>query len=87
MIDLAVNRDQVQIESTKLVSGERVLRVTEPTTGFVLEKKLDGKLPVILQMGQLLRMFEAALGALRKCRLERCEEDRSRVAEALGAGR
>lgn len=61
-----LNRDQIQIESTKLVSGERVLRLTELGSGYVLEKKLDRRISVVQQKQQLLRMFEAALASMQK---------------------
>lgn len=54
-------RDKIQIELIKLVSGERLLRLTEPHSGLSLEKKLDAKLPVVRQKQQLLKVFEAAL--------------------------
>jgi hypothetical protein len=61
-----LNRDQIQIESTKLASGERVLRLTELESGYVLEKKLDGRVSVVRQKQQLVRMFEAALASVQK---------------------
>jgi len=61
-----LNRDQIQIESTKLATGERVLRLTEVASGYVLEKKLDRRVSVVQQKQQLLRMFEAALASLQK---------------------
>jgi hypothetical protein len=52
---------KIQIELIKLVSGERLLRLTEPHSGLSLEKKLDAKQPVVRQKQQLLKVFEAAL--------------------------
>jgi hypothetical protein len=56
-----LNRDQIQIASIKLAGGDRLLRLTEPVSGFALEKKLDVAVPVVQQKEQLFRMFEAAL--------------------------
>lgn len=61
-----LNLDQIQIESTKLANGERVLRLTQLASGYVLEKKLDRQRSVVQQKQQLLRMFEAALASLQK---------------------
>ena len=57
MIDLST----IQIDLIKLVSGERLLRLTEPQSGLALEKKLDAKQPVVRQKERLLGVFEAAL--------------------------
>ena len=57
MIDLST----IQIDLIKLVSGERLLRLTEPQSGLSLEQKLDAKQPVVRQKQQLLGVFEAAL--------------------------
>jgi hypothetical protein len=56
-----IDKDKIQIELIKLVSGERLLRLTEPQSGLSLEKKLDPKQPVVRQKQQLLNVFEAAL--------------------------
>ena len=56
MIDLST----IQIDLIKLVSGERLLRLTEPQSGLSLEQKLDAKQPVVRQKQQLLGVFEAA---------------------------
>lgn len=56
-----VNRDKIQIDSIKLATGDRLLRLTEPISGFALEKKLDDAVSVVQQKEQLFRMFEAAL--------------------------
>jgi len=56
-----VDRNKIQIDLIKLVSGERLLRLTEPQSGLSLEKKLDPKLPVVRQKERLLGVFEAAL--------------------------
>jgi len=56
-----IDRDKIQIELIKLISGERLLRLTEPRSGLSLEKKLDPKQPVVRQKKQLVSVFEAAL--------------------------
>src|SRR2546425_13259726 len=56
-----VDRTKIQIDLIKLVSGERLLRLTEPQSGLSLEKKLDAQQPVVRQKEQLLGVFEAAL--------------------------
>jgi hypothetical protein len=53
--------DKIEVELIKLVSGERLLRLSEARSGLSLEKKLDPKLPVVRQKKQLLGVFEAAL--------------------------
>lgn len=61
-----VKPNQIQIESIKLTNGERVLRLTELASGYVLEKRLDRRASVVQQKQQLLRMFEAALASLQQ---------------------
>ena len=56
-----IERSTIQIDLIKLVSGERLLRLTEPQSGLSLEKKLDAKQPVVRQKERLLGVFEAAL--------------------------
>jgi len=56
-----VSRDKIQIDLIKLISGERLLRLTEPVSGLALEKKLDPKQPVVRQRERLFSVFEAAL--------------------------
>ena len=56
-----VSRDQIQIDLIKLISGERLLRLTEPQSGLALEKKLDPTQPVARQRERLFSVFEAAL--------------------------
>ena len=56
-----IERSTIQIDLIKLVSGERLLRLTEPQSGLALEKKLDAKQPVVRQKERLLGVFEAAL--------------------------
>ena len=56
-----VDRKNIQIELIKLVSGERLLRLTEPQSGLALEKKLDPQKPVASQKEKLFGVFEAAL--------------------------
>jgi hypothetical protein len=56
-----IDRDQIQFDLIKLVSGERILRLTEPHSGLSLEKKLAPAEAVVRQKEKLLRVFEAAL--------------------------
>ena len=56
-----VSRDKIQIDLIKPISGERLLRLTEPQSGLALEKKLDPKQPVVRQRERLFSVFEAAL--------------------------
>lgn len=56
-----IDRSTIQIDLIKLVSGERLLRLTEPQSGLSLEKKLDASQPVVRQKERLLGVFEAAL--------------------------
>jgi len=58
--------ETIQIDSVKLASGDRLLRLTEPLSGCALEKKLEAAVPVLQQKEQLFRMFEAALRAAEK---------------------
>lgn len=37
------NRDKIITDLIKLTSGERLLRITEPQSGLLLEKKLVAK--------------------------------------------
>ena len=56
-----VDRATIQFDLIKLVSGERILRLTEPQSGLSLEKKLAPADAVARQRENLLRAFEAAL--------------------------
>ena len=56
-----IDRSKIPVDLIKLVSGERLLRLTEPQSGLSLEKKLDAKLPVVRQKERLLGVFEVAL--------------------------
>jgi hypothetical protein len=56
-----VDRDKIHFDLIKLVSGERVLRLTEPKSGLSLEKKLTPADAVVRQKERLLQVFEAAL--------------------------
>ncbi len=56
-----VNRDQIQIDLITLIGGERLLRLTEPQSSLVLEKKLDPTQPIVRQRERLFDVFEAAL--------------------------
>jgi len=55
------DRKNIQIDLIKLVSGERLLRLTEPQSGLALEKKLDPQKPVASQKEKLFGVFEVAL--------------------------
>lgn len=59
--EFMVDRDKIQFDLVKLVSGERVMRLTEPRSGLTLEKKLAPADAVVSQRERLLRVFEAAL--------------------------
>ena len=56
-----IDRSKIQIDLIKLVSGERLLRLTEPQSGLSLEKRLEATQPVVHQKERLLGVFEAAL--------------------------
>ena len=56
-----VDRKNIQIDLIKLVGGGRLLRLTEPQSGLVLEKKLDPEKSVATQKQKLFGVFEAAL--------------------------
>ena len=56
-----VDRDKIRFDLIKLVSGERLLRLTEPQSGLSLEKKLDPAQPIVQQKERLLGVFEAGL--------------------------
>ena len=56
-----VDHDKIQTDLVKLADGGRLLRLTEPSTGLSLERKIDPKQPVLRQKRQLLNLFEAAL--------------------------
>ena len=55
------HRNKIQVDLIKLVSGERLLRLTYLPSGLVLEKKLDPKQAVVRQKERLFGVFEAAL--------------------------
>ncbi len=55
------DRGSIQFDLIKLVSGERILRLTEPRSGLSLEKKLNPADVVVRQKERLVRVFEAAL--------------------------
>jgi hypothetical protein len=55
------HRNKIQVDLIKLVSGERLMRLTYLPLGLVLEKKLDPKKAVIPQKERLFGVFEAAL--------------------------
>jgi len=55
------HRDKIQVDLIKLVSGERLLRLTYLPSGLVLEKTLDPQQAVVSQQERLFGVFEAAL--------------------------
>lgn len=52
---------QIQVDLIKLANGERLLRLSESTSGLSLEKKIDSQKPLVRQKERLLKTFEAAL--------------------------
>lgn len=56
-----IRRNQIQIDLIKLTDGNRLLRLTDPTSGMSLECKIDMAKPVHNQKERLLTVFEAAL--------------------------
>ena len=57
-------RNIIQFDLIKLVTGERILRLTEPQSGLSLEKKLAPADKVVQQKEKLFRAFEAALARI-----------------------
>lgn len=55
------NRDKIQFDLIKLVSGECILRLTDPQSGLSLEKKISSTDAVVRLKKKLLQAFEAAL--------------------------
>ncbi len=55
-----VNRNEVEIVLTKLVSGDRILRLCDPS-GLVVEKKVDPKRALHEQKENLFEVLSAAL--------------------------
>lgn len=55
-----IHSEKIHFELIRLVSGERLMRITEPESGLALEKRLDPNLPVIRQKQRLIEAFEAA---------------------------
>jgi hypothetical protein len=58
--------DKIQFDLVKLLSGERILRLTDPQSGLSLEKKLGPSEAVVRQKGRLLAILEAALAQAEK---------------------
>jgi hypothetical protein len=56
-----IDQEKIQIDLIKLVGGGRLLRLTEPHSGLVLEKKLDPAESVATQKRKMCGIFEAAL--------------------------
>ena len=48
------HRNKIKVDLIKLVSGERLMRLTYLPSGLVLEKKLDPKQAVVRQKERLL---------------------------------
>jgi len=59
------NRKRIEVDLVKLADGGRLLRLTEPDSGFSLEKRLDPRQPVLRQKQRVLAVFEAALAQSR----------------------
>ncbi|HEV2330092.1 MAG TPA: hypothetical protein VGY56_15020 [Verrucomicrobiae bacterium] len=59
-----IDRDKIQFDLSKLLNGERILRLTEPQSGLSLEKKLSPAEPVVRQKKQLRQAFEVALSRI-----------------------
>jgi hypothetical protein len=55
------HRSKIQVDLIKLVSGERLMRLTYVPFDLVLEQKLDPKEAVFRQKERLFGVFEAAL--------------------------
>lgn len=53
--------DDTQVELVRLRGGGRTLRITDPVSGIVLEKRLDPNLPVLRQKQRLYSVFRAAM--------------------------
>jgi hypothetical protein len=56
-----IDHARIQIELTKLRTGERLFRLTDSQSGLSLERKIDPTRPVTGQKEQLISIFEAAL--------------------------
>ena len=56
-----IDRARIQIELTKLKTGERLFRLTDSQSGLSLERKVDPTRPVTDQKEHLVSVFEAAL--------------------------
>jgi hypothetical protein len=55
------DHENIQFDLVKLLSGERILRLTDPRSGLCLEKKLKPAEAVVRQKDRLVEVFEAAL--------------------------
>jgi hypothetical protein len=55
------HRDAIEFDLIKLITGERLLRLTHPPSALALEMKLDSKQAVVRQKERLFNVFEAAL--------------------------
>jgi len=54
-------RPDLQIDLFRLVTGERLIRLTDPRSGLALEQKVDPSRPLARQKERLLAVFAAAL--------------------------
>ncbi len=52
------NRDHIEVELVKLVSGVRLLRFTEPKLGLTLERRVDPNQPVSGQKKALMQVLK-----------------------------
>jgi hypothetical protein len=59
-------REKIQFDLLKLLSGERILRLTDPQSGLSIEKKLDPSDAVVRQKDRLLQVFAATLESAEK---------------------
>ena len=54
-------RQEIRIESIKLTTGDRLLRLAELRSGLALEKLLNQERSVVKQKDELMKSFRAAL--------------------------
>ena len=60
-LDAMIDPSKLHIELVKLVTGERLMRLTETGSGLTIERKLDPHQAVVRQKERLLDVLEAAL--------------------------
>jgi hypothetical protein len=56
-----LERSNIQVELIKLISGERLLRLTDLASGLAVEKKIKAEQAVVRQKERLFSVLEAAL--------------------------